>query len=86
MNKAVIYGKEFPPCQFCEATKRLLKSENIDYDFKEINETVITHIKETQNKAIKSIPQIFVDDKYVGGYHDLVTYIQDIKSIKGLEL
>lgn len=86
MKKATIYGREFPPCQQCDSSKSFLDLEGIEYEFKEINDTVITHIEETQNKKVRSIPQIYMDNKYVGGYAELVRYVQDIKSIRNLEL
>ena len=61
-----------PACNFCEAAKRLLARNNVEY--KEIN--IATEdgamdemIKKANGK--RTIPQIFFDDHHVGGYTEL---------------
>ncbi len=61
-----------PACNFCDAAKRLLARNNVQY--KEIN--IATEegaademIKKANGK--RTIPQIFFDDHHVGGYTEL---------------
>ena len=57
---------------FCDAAKRLLKRNNAQ--FKEINiATVDGAMDEMIKKANgkKTIPQIFFDDKHIGGYDEV---------------
>tara|TARA_X000000368_G_scaffold373086_1_gene323842 strand:- start:2115 stop:2369 length:255 start_codon:yes stop_codon:yes gene_type:complete len=60
-----------PLCNFCEAAKRLLARNNIP--FKEIN---IATEDGAMNEMIKksngkrTIPQIFFDEKHIGGYDE----------------
>jgi|TARA_Y100000817_G_scaffold114048_1_gene89326 glutaredoxin 3 len=61
-----------PACNFCDAAKRLLARNNIEY--KEINiatedGAVDEMIKKANGK--RTIPQIFFDDHHVGGYTEL---------------
>ena len=61
-----------PMCNFCEAAKRLLKRNNLE--FKEIDistkEGLINEmIKKSNGK--RTIPQIFFDNYHVGGYQEL---------------
>ena len=61
-----------PACNFCDAAKRLLARNNIEY--KEINiatedGSVDEMIKKANGK--RTIPQIFFDDHHVGGYTEL---------------
>ena len=61
-----------PACNFCDAAKRLLARNNIEY--KEINiatedGAVDEMIKKANGK--RTIPQIFFDDHHVGGYVEL---------------
>lgn len=61
-----------PMCNYCEAAKRLLKRNNLE--FKEIDisskEGLINEmIKKSNGK--RTIPQIFFDNYHVGGYQEL---------------
>ena len=70
MKKITIYTG--PMCNYCEAAKRLLIRNNVTYN--EINiATVDGAIDEMIKKANgkRTIPQIFFDDKHIGGYDDI---------------
>ena len=61
-----------PMCGYCDAAKRLLNKKNIPY--KEINVAVEEDkmeemIKKSNGK--RTIPQIFIENYYVGGYDEL---------------
>ena len=61
-----------PRCAFCDAAKRLLERNNISY--KEINVALLEGKKEEMIKKAngrRTIPQIFFDDKHIGGYQEL---------------
>jgi len=61
-----------PLCNFCDAAKRLLLRNNLEF-----NEIDISTKKELIDEMIKkangrrTIPQIFFDDYHVGGYVEL---------------
>ncbi len=58
--------------RFCDAAKRLLERNNISY--KEINVALLEGKKEEMIKKAngrRTIPQIFFDDKHIGGYQEL---------------
>ena len=60
-----------PYCNYCDAAKRLLTRNNIEY--KEINiATVDGAIDEMIAKANgkRTIPQIFFSDQHIGGYDE----------------
>ena len=70
MKSVTIYTG--PLCNFCDAAKRLLTRNNVEY--KEINiATVDGAMDEMIKKANgkRTIPQIFFDDQHIGGYDDL---------------
>ncbi len=59
-------------CGYCDAAKRLLERNNISY--KEINVALLEGKKEEMIKKAngrRTIPQIFFDDKHIGGYQEL---------------
>ena len=68
-------------CKYCKLAKMLLKNYNIEYDevnldddddrklfFEELNNCV--------NGNTKTVPQIFLNDKRIGGYDELKVYLQ----------
>ena len=70
MKKVIIYSG--PMCAFCDAAKRLLLRNNIQY--KEINIAIEEEKREEMLKRSngkKTIPQIFFDEYHVGGYEEL---------------
>ena len=69
-----------PRCGYCEAAKRLLTRNNIE--FKEINiATVDGAMDEMISKANgkRTIPQIFFDDQHIGGYDETRVLEKDNK-------
>ena len=82
MKSVTIYTG--PLCNYCEAAKRLLTRNNVDY--KEINiATVDGAMDEMISKANgkRTIPQIFFDDQHMGGYDDVRALEKDNK-LQGL--
>ena len=61
-----------PLCNFCEAAKRLLLRNNLD--FKEIDISTKDGLRDEMIKKAngkRTIPQIFFDNIHVGGYVEL---------------
>ena len=61
-----------PMCAFCEAAKRLLVRNNLE--FKEIDISTKDGLRDEMIKKAngrRTIPQIFFDQKHVGGYQEL---------------
>ena len=70
MKNIIIYTG--PSCNYCDAAKRLLTRNNAP--FKEIDiATVEGAMDEMIIKANgkRTIPQIFFDDKHIGGYDEV---------------
>ena len=70
MKKVVIYTG--PMCNFCSAAKHLLNKKkvsyeeiNIGYDEKKRDEML------KKSNGAKTIPQIFIEEKHIGGYVEL---------------
>jgi glutaredoxin 3 len=75
LEDAVIYTKNL--CPYCNMAKDLLKKKDIK--FKEINLTSSPHmVKEMLKKSNgkKTMPQIFLGSKHIGGYDDLYVYFR----------
>ena len=70
MRNITIYTGPF--CNYCDAAKRLLTRNNAQ--FKEINIAIVNGAKEEmilKTNGKKTIPQIFFDDKHIGGYDEV---------------
>ena len=70
MKSVTIYTG--PLCNYCDAAKRLLTRNNVEY--KEINiATVDGAMDEMIKKANgkRTIPQIFFGDEHIGGYDEV---------------
>ena len=70
MKKILMYSG--PMCNFCEAAKRLLNRNNLEYEVIDISsgdDIREEMIKKSNGK--RTIPQIFFNDYHVGGYQEL---------------
>ena len=70
MKKVTMYTGD--PCSFCEAAKALLKSKNVEIEELDIwkNPAKAKEMLQRTNGA-RTIPQIFIEDHYIGGNDDL---------------
>jgi len=63
-----------PLCNFCDAAKRLLLRNNLE--FKEIDISAKDGLRDKMIKKAngrRTVPQIFIEDKHIGGYQELRT-------------
>ena len=70
MKNITVYSG--PLCNFCDAAKRLLARNNLDYNEIDISADISLReemIKKANGK--RTIPQIFFEDHHVGGYQEL---------------
>ena len=61
-----------PLCNFCEAAKRLFLRNNLE--FKELDISTKDGLREEmiqKSNGRRTIPQIFFEDKHIGGYQEL---------------
>jgi glutaredoxin len=72
--KAIVWSKDH--CPYCEQAKNLLTSQGIDYEERNINEG---YTKEQLLEVVpnaRTLPQIFIDDKLIGGFTELRQHLQ----------
>lgn len=69
MPKVVVYTTNY--CPFCTRAKALLRSKNVD--FEEIDVTLDEGLQEEVKRLSgrRTVPQIFIDGKAVGGFDDI---------------
>ena len=70
MAHVVVYSGPF--CPFCTKAKALLDRKGVAYDEYNVreDEAKLQEMLEKSNGK-KTIPQIFIDDRHIGGYDDL---------------
>ena len=67
--KAIVYTK--PMCGYCISAKNLLKSKGIDYEEKYLDNPQVFKEFIEQHPTKRTMPQIWIDDEYVGGFREL---------------
>ena len=70
MKSVTIYTG--PLCNYCEAVKKLLARNSVEY--KEINISTTDGAMDemiTKANGKRTIPQIFFDNQHIGGYDDV---------------
>jgi len=72
--KAVVWSKYH--CPYCDQAKALLRQKGIPFEEKKIGDG---YSKEELSEAVpgaRTVPQIFLDDKLIGGFTELREYLQ----------
>lgn len=72
--KAVVWSKN--ACPFCDQAKNLLKLKGIEYEERNISRD---WTREQLLEAVpdaRTVPQIFLDDKLIGGFTELRKHLQ----------
>lgn len=74
MAKVVIYSKTY--CPYCDRAKALFKSKNVSYDEIKVDDDPALYTDLKNRTGMMTVPQIFIDDKLIGGYTDLAALDQ----------
>lgn len=73
--RAVVWSKYH--CPFCDKAKALLQMKGIQFEEKKIGDG---YTKEELLEAVpnaRTVPQIFLDGKLIGGYTDLEKHLKE---------
>ncbi len=73
--KAIVWSNV--GCSYCEQAKNLLKSKDIAFEERNIAHGTWT-VQQLQEAVpgARTVPQIFIDDKYIGGYQELQKHLE----------
>lgn len=68
-----IYGKM--GCPSCVSAVELLESKDIAFEYIDVmkNHEALSFIK---SQGAKTVPQVYLGEKLIGGYEDLYNYLQ----------
>ena len=63
-------------CPYCDMAKALLKQKNIDFEERKIGAGWTIQQLLESHPNVKSVPQIILNGKYIGGYQELKTHFE----------
>lgn len=69
----IVYSK--PACVYCEKAKALLLRLGLEYTVKVVSKDLsLEELFKVLGKQVRTIPQIVIDSKHIGGYNELIEY------------
>lgn len=63
-------------CGYCDAAKALLKSMSYTYEEINISDNYEERVKLVQKTGHRTLPQIFIDGTFIGGYSELKAHLE----------
>lgn len=74
--KAVIYSK--PDCGYCSKAKDFMWGADIEYTESTVGQDILwEEVKALAPVDITTVPQIWIDGVYIGGYDQLVKWYSE---------
>ncbi len=67
--KVVMYSRIF--CGYCAAARKLLEEKSIDYEDIDMSMNSALRREIRDKTGRRTVPQIFIGERHVGGYDDL---------------
>ena len=71
-TRSIVYGRD--TCPYCAKSKEELSLRGIQFDFINLDDIGKTAAEVTGRK-VKTVPQIYIEGQYVGGYDELMAYL-----------
>ena len=68
-TKIIIYTTK--TCGYCYLAKNLLEKYYLDYTEIDVSNNIIRNEMIKKSSGIKTVPQIFFDNKHIGGFYEL---------------
>ncbi|MAZ88912.1 MAG: glutaredoxin [Cellvibrionaceae bacterium] len=82
MKTVTVYSKDY--CPYCKAAKKLLNTLNVEFKEIDVLRSPVDLKTMRRRSNRHTVPQIFFGDKHIGGYTDLVDYLQDSRNKRAL--
>ena len=60
-----------PVCSYCTSAKKLLESLGLEYETIQVERIGIEEFHKQIGKPVRTVPQIMIDDKRIGGFNEL---------------
>ena len=69
MVKVIVYTAHY--CPYCKAAKEFLKSKNVEFEEIDVTNDDEQRKKIEKLSGQKTVPQIFINDRSIGGFSDM---------------
>lgn len=79
-NATIVYGKN--DCPYCSMAKEELRILGIPFEYVNLQEIGKT-AAEVTGRDVKTVPQIYIQGEYVGGYDELMVFLEKITDNDG---
>ena len=71
---AIVYGTRM--CNFCTLVVNALEKEGVTVEKKDVSEpNVLLEMREAAGEDARTVPQVVIDGKYIGGYTEVNRWI-----------
>ena len=77
--KATVYTG--PSCTWCNRVKVLLKDNDYTIEEIQVNGAILEDLQTKFNKVIRTVPQVIIDDIFIGGYHEVEVLMKGTTSV-----
>ena len=78
---AVVYGTRM--CHFCTQVTKELESEGVTVEKKDVSEPAnLLEMKESAGEDARTVPQVVIDGKYIGGYTEVNRWLNAQKPVE----
>lgn len=71
-NRSIVYGKN--NCPFCQMAKDEMTLRGIPFDYIDLEE-INKSAAEVTGRKVKTVPQIYIEGNYIGGYEELMAFL-----------
>lgn len=71
-----IYGGE--SCNYCDMAKKLCEMYKLNFEYYDVGDVMPTEWIKKVGFVPRSVPQIFADDTYLGGFTEFKTYVETL--------
>ena len=72
-NKAIVWSQD--PCAWCDAAINFLVARGYDVDVRKVGDGYTKKELIDAVPGARSVPQVFINDKYIGGFNELKDYL-----------
>ncbi len=79
MPNIKIYSKDY--CPYCDKAKNTFKAEGWEYEEIDVTNRPELYMELKEKTGHMTVPQIFVDDEFIGGSDDLEKQIDHVRKM-----
>ena len=80
MERFTVFGHE--ACGFCKQAKKVLGDKELAFRYVDIHKEDISSadLSKTVGQPVRTVPQVFHGEKYIGGYQELAHYLTQLEA------